>query len=120
MNAAVSRQRSRHFDRRPVRGAAAARVCQGATTHAALVRPVFRRPHGLERIADRRSVRDAGRQFLHVPPARRRGIDARDALWPHLRERAVMKEGFLLGIIVTASLVAAAYFLKFWRQTRDP
>jgi hypothetical protein len=31
-----------------------------------------------------------------------------------------MTEGFLLGVIVTASLVAAAYFLKFWRQTRDP
>jgi len=31
-----------------------------------------------------------------------------------------MKEGFLLGVIVTASLVAAGYFFKFWRQTRDP
>jgi hypothetical protein len=31
-----------------------------------------------------------------------------------------MIEGFLLGVIVTASLVAGAYFLKFWRQTRDP
>jgi hypothetical protein len=30
-----------------------------------------------------------------------------------------MIDGFLLGIIVTASLVAAAYFLKFWRQTGD-
>jgi uncharacterized membrane protein HdeD (DUF308 family) len=30
-----------------------------------------------------------------------------------------MIEGFLLGIIVTASLVAAAFFWKFWRQTRD-
>jgi uncharacterized membrane protein HdeD (DUF308 family) len=30
-----------------------------------------------------------------------------------------MFEGFLLGIIVTASLVAAAFFWKFWRQTRD-
>ena len=30
-----------------------------------------------------------------------------------------MIEGFLLGIIVTASLTAAAYFFKFWRQTRD-
>lgn len=31
-----------------------------------------------------------------------------------------MIEGFLLGVIVTASIVAAAFFLKFWRQTRDP
>ncbi len=31
-----------------------------------------------------------------------------------------MIEGFLLGVIVTASLTAAAYFLKFWRHTRDP
>ena len=31
-----------------------------------------------------------------------------------------MIEGFLLGIIATASLVAGSYFLKFWRQTRDP
>jgi len=31
-----------------------------------------------------------------------------------------MIQGFLLGIIVTASLVASAYFFKFWRQTRDP
>jgi len=31
-----------------------------------------------------------------------------------------MIEGFLLGVIVTASLVASAFFLKFWRQTRDP
>ncbi len=30
-----------------------------------------------------------------------------------------MIEGFLLGIIVTASITAAAFFLKFWRQTRD-
>ncbi len=30
-----------------------------------------------------------------------------------------MVAGFLLGIIVTASLTAAAYFFKFWRQTRD-
>jgi Family of unknown function (DUF5985) len=30
-----------------------------------------------------------------------------------------MIEGFLLGVIVTASLVAAAYFFKFWRRTRD-
>lgn len=30
-----------------------------------------------------------------------------------------MIEGFLLGVIVTASAVAAAFFLKFWRQTRD-
>jgi hypothetical protein len=31
-----------------------------------------------------------------------------------------MTEGYLLGMIATASLVAGAYFLKFWRQTRDP
>lgn len=31
-----------------------------------------------------------------------------------------MTEGFLLGVIVTACLVASGYFLKFWRQTRDP
>jgi hypothetical protein len=31
-----------------------------------------------------------------------------------------MIEGFLLGVIVSASLVAAAFFLKFWKQTRDP
>lgn len=31
-----------------------------------------------------------------------------------------MLEGFLLGIIVTASLTAAAFFLKFWRASRDP
>jgi hypothetical protein len=30
-----------------------------------------------------------------------------------------MIEGFLLGVIVTASLAAALYFLKFWRRTRD-
>jgi hypothetical protein len=30
-----------------------------------------------------------------------------------------MIEGFLLGIIVTASLTAGVYFLKFWRRTRD-
>lgn len=28
-------------------------------------------------------------------------------------------ESFLLGVIVTASLVAGMFFLKFWRQTRD-
>jgi hypothetical protein len=31
-----------------------------------------------------------------------------------------MLEGFLLGIIVAASLTAALFFLKFWRHTRDP
>jgi uncharacterized membrane protein HdeD (DUF308 family) len=30
-----------------------------------------------------------------------------------------MLEGFLLGVIVTASLTAAAFFLRFWQQTRD-
>jgi hypothetical protein len=30
-----------------------------------------------------------------------------------------MIEGFLLGVIVTASLTASLYFLKFWKQTRD-
>jgi hypothetical protein len=30
-----------------------------------------------------------------------------------------MIEGFLLGVIVTASITAAAFFFKFWRQTRD-
>jgi uncharacterized membrane protein HdeD (DUF308 family) len=30
-----------------------------------------------------------------------------------------MIEGFLLGVIVTGSLVAGLFFLKFWRQTRD-
>jgi Family of unknown function (DUF5985) len=30
-----------------------------------------------------------------------------------------MTEGFLLGVIVTSSLTAAAFFLKFWKQTRD-
>jgi hypothetical protein len=31
-----------------------------------------------------------------------------------------MIEGFLLGVIVSTTLVAAAFFLKFWRKTRDP
>jgi hypothetical protein len=30
-----------------------------------------------------------------------------------------MIEGFLLGVIVIASLVAAGFFWKFYRQTRD-
>lgn len=30
-----------------------------------------------------------------------------------------MIEGFLIGVIVTASLTASLYFLKFWKQTRD-
>ena len=30
-----------------------------------------------------------------------------------------MIEGFLLGIIVTASVTAGVIFLKFWRRTRD-
>jgi hypothetical protein len=34
-------------------------------------------------------------------------------------ERLTMLEGFLLGVIVTASLTASAYFLKFWKQTSD-
>jgi hypothetical protein len=29
-------------------------------------------------------------------------------------------ESFLLGIIVTCSLTAGMFFLKFWRRTRDP
>jgi uncharacterized membrane protein HdeD (DUF308 family) len=28
-------------------------------------------------------------------------------------------EGFFLGVIVTASLTAGAFFLKFWRRTGD-
>jgi hypothetical protein len=30
-----------------------------------------------------------------------------------------MIEGFLLGVIVTASLTAGMFFLKFWRRTGD-
>lgn len=30
-----------------------------------------------------------------------------------------MIEGFLLGVIVTASLAAAVFFFKFWQRTRD-
>lgn len=30
-----------------------------------------------------------------------------------------MIDGFLLGIVITSSVVAGAFFLKFWRQTRD-
>ena len=30
-----------------------------------------------------------------------------------------MIEGFLLGIIVTSTFVAAMFFLRFWRRTRD-
>lgn len=30
-----------------------------------------------------------------------------------------MVEGFLLGVIVATSLTAGAFFLRFWRQTRD-
>jgi len=28
-------------------------------------------------------------------------------------------EGFLLGVIVATSLTAGAFFIRFWRQTRD-
>lgn len=31
-----------------------------------------------------------------------------------------MIEGFLLGVIVTASLTAGIFFLRFWRRTSDP
>ena len=31
----------------------------------------------------------------------------------------MMVDGFLLGVIVTASLTASAFFWKFWRTTRD-
>ncbi len=30
-----------------------------------------------------------------------------------------MIDGFLLGVIATASLSAGVFFLKFWRDTRD-
>jgi hypothetical protein len=30
-----------------------------------------------------------------------------------------MLEGFLLGVIVACSLAAGAFFLKFWKRTRD-
>lgn len=30
-----------------------------------------------------------------------------------------MIDGFLLGLIVLSGFVAAAFFFKFWRQTRD-
>jgi len=30
-----------------------------------------------------------------------------------------MIEGFLLGVIATASLTAGLFFLKFWRRSRD-
>ena len=30
-----------------------------------------------------------------------------------------MIEGFLIGVIATASAIAGLFFLKFWRDTRD-
>lgn len=30
-----------------------------------------------------------------------------------------MIEGFLLGVIATSSVIAGAFFLRFWRDTRD-
>ena len=30
-----------------------------------------------------------------------------------------MIDGFLLGIIVTSTLVASCFFFRFWRRTRD-
>lgn len=30
-----------------------------------------------------------------------------------------MGEGFLIGVISTCSILAGAFFLKFWRRTRD-
>jgi uncharacterized membrane protein HdeD (DUF308 family) len=30
-----------------------------------------------------------------------------------------MVQGFLLGVIATASVTAGLFFLRFWRQTRD-
>lgn len=29
-------------------------------------------------------------------------------------------EGFLIGVIATCSLAAGLYFLRFWRESRDP
>ena len=31
-----------------------------------------------------------------------------------------MLAGFLIGVISTSSVTAGVFFLKFWRQTRDP
>lgn len=31
-----------------------------------------------------------------------------------------MIEAFLLGVIATSSAVAGVFFLRFWKQTRDP
>ena len=33
--------------------------------------------------------------------------------------RILIVHGFLLGVIATASIAAAGFFLNFWRQTRD-
>ncbi len=32
---------------------------------------------------------------------------------------APLIEGFLLGVIATASVIAGVFFLRFWRDTRD-
>jgi len=31
-----------------------------------------------------------------------------------------MVHGFLMGVIVTGSAIAGAFFLRFWTKTRDP
>jgi uncharacterized membrane protein HdeD (DUF308 family) len=31
-----------------------------------------------------------------------------------------MIDGFLLGVIATSSLIAGIFFLRFWRDARDP
>ena len=30
-----------------------------------------------------------------------------------------MLEGFLLGVVATASVIASAFFFRFWKHTRD-
>jgi uncharacterized membrane protein HdeD (DUF308 family) len=33
---------------------------------------------------------------------------------------SLILEGFLMGVIAMASLTAGVFFLKFWKNTRDP
>src|SRR5512145_3334008 len=104
-----------------VRRAPAAWLRALAPTAAALERSVLRGPHAVlwiaaaRHLASRRgSVRLAarGRRSGNVAPVVRSDLG--------LEMNQVMLQGFLLGIIVTASLTAAVFFLKFWHQTRDP
>src|SRR5688572_12354817 len=104
----------------PVCVPAAPRLSAQPVPPAAVERPVLRRPHPQQPHPGARQGRADRRGSLDLAHLGRAPRHGRAALWPHLGGRVMDQVSTVLqGAVGMASGVAALFFLRFWRQTRD-